>query len=456
MRPLKQKVEQQNTGAPWLEPDLAYQVPGTSWHPLDPPPPFQNLPKIKKHIHKVNLGLLAISPENVQNPLSSTSSIVREVNNGMEDDYFEETILENPNGRPDSVHPSETRRLSNSRIQAKARSESFDFENTPLNPEDMSPNPDWKQQTLIFKQPLTPSDPDNVFKQHAAATGSSKSKALAIKSWSGYQFSEDNASPAPEDEAKSPTPSPAVSAPLPVEKEKQLFIKFRRNITSSDKNGHKGSKASKTGSQSTAADDNVSSPELTSASSVESPSSTDDEYRASAQLKSQKIAKRTFNTRRQSKDAVKPSPTITITKKRVRSPSPTPVADVTPVKKKRGRKPKKAKYVGSKVFNWFSTNDFRLQEEDTASVQPDNQSALDLSMVNTFLRQPFTTLFIEYWSNFAFRKTTTSAPLVVTMVNFCAAKVAPNHFISTVSTRLWRQKTFPRKLGTVKNVAQNK
>lgn len=129
MRPLKQKGEEGGTEEPWLEPDPAFQARGTSWHPLDSPPPFQMLPRIKKHKDHIDLEVFAISTDMISAQLTN-----------------------NPSAKPPT------------RIE---RSKSVESDDSSKSFEDFPPsNHEWKRQPLIFKQPLTPSDPDNVFRQY--------------------------------------------------------------------------------------------------------------------------------------------------------------------------------------------------------------------------------------------------------------------------------------------------
>lgn len=323
MRPIKQKMEYSGSGEPWIEPEPAFQAPGTSWHPLDPVPPFQILPRIKKHKHPISLSVFAISPDLSHGPLTNSNSVVTD---------------SKPNDKPE------------------ARSNSIDSEDAVKIVEELPISyPEWKRQKLVFKQPLTPSDPDNVFKQHAVATGSSRSKALSDMSTPRVVFTHGVSREVQEPIVSSPAdnfiPSSFPQSAPPASQttpQKQLVIKLRTSTSYSDGNENSGSSRSKSGLRRfksskliNSFEENGSFQEASSSSSGNT-SNTDDDYKAPVYLKLGKNTNGNIHTRRHSRNSIVLPPSDT-TPKRPRSPSLTPPLEATPTKKKRGRKPKKVK-----------------------------------------------------------------------------------------------------------------
>lgn len=274
-----------NSSEPWLEPDPEYRTPGTSWHPRDSPPPLQMLPKIKKHSHKMNLSLFAVSPDLISGRLTSSPVL---------------KLTQTP--------------------QVETRSRSFDSDDASRSLDEFpQSNHEWKHQTLIFKQPLTPSDPDNVFKHYTSSPGP------------GRPPKSQNATPKIIFSSREELESPILDAsdpPQPPSVQKQLVIKLKTSYT--DRRNRSARKSGHT----SMSEDIPSLPDSRESSPV-----TDDSESSEPEIKVERIRNGKTKSRRSTRIHLESTPSAT--PKRPRSISPVSVQS-TPTRR-RGRKPKKAR-----------------------------------------------------------------------------------------------------------------
>lgn len=310
MRPLKQKLEDGSSSEPWLEPEPSFLPPGASWCPVESPPTLKMLPKIKRNKTKINLAMFAINPDLISAQLTST-----------------------PIPKQHSQHAT--------------RFQSFDSDDTSKSVDEFpSSINEWRGQTLVFKQPLTPTDPDNIFRPHSTPTKVEKVKkpkttTPRILLTQGSLKAEAESNNTNLENTDSPRSSPI---------QKQLVIKLKTNFSTRDKNESPPSKSLvESKKQLTRTREKPASFTDTSATSA---SNTDEDTKV---IKATKPSEEPVTNGQSQSWRLKrtngPTGNSIGTPKRLRSSSPI-TANSTPTGK-RVKRQRKSRYVCSRIYRRF-------------------------------------------------------------------------------------------------------